>query len=411
MYKIQGINIKHLLKLYAVVYAVDNSDLILDSVRQILNVARIGGSGSLQQKQLKMKVLSLKRHQTPQIITLYYLLFTLLSFHGKRNILVASFLSGAVLAGLPRRLLTDMALTMTVRAMDTQFQNEVSSVVSSSLFILSVTEIMYSWFYYPESLPPSYRSFISKFAEIDFDLLKLLRAFKEGQVWYGHNKLPSYLQDFYQRTGVTPAKDDCKFFECNHIVHPGIGCGQNAVMRLCKGAVKAFSMYGPLYMMPLIISTLLMGKKLTMRRLLRTLISAARSSLFIGTFIALIWGGICSVRNYVRNEYVFGPLIASFLSGFSIFIEHAHRRHELALYCLPRALYSFGYRLTQALDSDKEQQREITNTGKSLRQFVSTLTYAIIFSSASSIIVTRTFTRPKSVRPLTAKLVKSLLNV
>ena len=53
------------------------------------------------------------------------------------------------------------------------------------LFQLSCLEIMYSWFFTPETLPREYVSWISRLADMDHRLLNYLRAFRRGEVTYG----------------------------------------------------------------------------------------------------------------------------------------------------------------------------------------------------------------------------------
>jgi hypothetical protein len=52
-------------------------------------------------------------------------------------------------------------------------------------------------------------------------------------------------------------------------------------------------------------------------------------------------------RRYTSNviDYIWGPLLGSFMCGFSVLIEKPHRRAEMALYVLPRALYSMWSRI------------------------------------------------------------------
>ena len=75
------------------------------------------------------------------------------------------------------------------------------------------------------------------------------------------------------------------------------------------------------------------------RSITDSLLPAARSSLFLGTFAALIWLGICVARNTI-NPYdkPIGVLIATFLGGLAILIESTYKQHQLALYCIPKAV-------------------------------------------------------------------------
>jgi hypothetical protein len=77
-------------------------------------------------------------------------------------------------------------------------------------------------------------------------------------------------------------------------------------------------------------------------RIGKTLLSAAQSSTFLASFITVIWSVICFSRNtFNRFDGPIGPALGTFFCGFSILIEIPSRRHQLALYCLPKAIDSF----------------------------------------------------------------------
>ena len=76
-------------------------------------------------------------------------------------------------------------------------------------------------------------------------------------------------------------------------------------------------------------------------------IGALRSSAFLGSFIGLVWAGVCGHRNACGNDIPRGPLFASFLSGWAILLEHRRRRPELAVYVAPRALQTAWVLLRQ----------------------------------------------------------------
>lgn len=52
-----------------------------------------------------------------------------------------------------------------------------------------------------------------------------------------------------------------------------------------------------------------------------------------------------SVRQLLGDDVTFGPWLGSFLCGFSVLIEKADRRRELACYVLPRAMQTLWHRL------------------------------------------------------------------
>lgn len=79
--------------------------------------------------------------------------------------------------------------------------------------------------------------------------------------------------------------------------------------------------------------------------LLRVGAHATQSSAFLGTFVGLVWSGVCFMRNLLHDETTLGPLLGSCLCGFSILLERKSRRSELACYVVPRALQSLWSRL------------------------------------------------------------------
>lgn len=89
--------------------------------------------------------------------------------------------------------------------------------------------------------------------------------------------------------------------------------------------------------------------------ILHILLASVRSSTFLGTYIAIIWYSICFVRtrfgyqllgvNQSRLDHTLGPLLGSMLCGLSLLVESKHRRGEMTLYVVPRALFSLTERL------------------------------------------------------------------
>lgn len=60
-------------------------------------------------------------------------------------------------------------------------------------------------------------------------------------------------------------------------------------------------------------------------------------------------------------DNIYGPLLGSFMCGFSVLIEKPHRRAEMALYVLPRAMYSMWSRIMSGRLS-----RRVESTGEML---------------------------------------------
>lgn len=80
------------------------------------------------------------------------------------------------------------------------------------------------------------------------------------------------------------------------------------------------------------------------RFLFYPLLATLRSASFLATFIASVWAGVCMTRQLFQTDIPQGPLLGGFLAGWSILLERKSRRGELALYVLPRAIWSVMHR-------------------------------------------------------------------
>jgi hypothetical protein len=109
---------------------------------------------------------------------------------------IASFTSAtAAFAMIPSVQKADVALTGFVRAVDVYIHSRpistpqwVKEHCSAIAFQLSTWQIMYSWFYYPESLPRMYNKWILRMANMDSVLLDELRFIKHGTTNYSPEK-------------------------------------------------------------------------------------------------------------------------------------------------------------------------------------------------------------------------------
>lgn len=133
------------------------------------------------------------------------------------------------------------------------------------------------------------------------------------------------------------------------IAHRGIeGCLPHLHNVWKAGFYDALKIYIPVHLLPAIIFH---HKRFTdPQQLVPTVkhvtTAALRSSTFLATFISFVWAPICLVRNITHQDTILGPLLGSFLSGFSILLERKSRRREMGLYCLPKALESAWWRIT-----------------------------------------------------------------
>ncbi|KAI9279370.1 hypothetical protein BY458DRAFT_532194 [Sporodiniella umbellata] len=194
---------------------------------------------------------------------------------------------------------------------------------------------------------------------IDDRLLKTLRAIRSGKWIYGKDTgLGPLLGDYCEEIGLPRSYGDPVFgrIDCA-VVHDGYhwGCEFNALNRFLKGFIKIFPVYLGVHLAP---PLLFKTKKLLenpVESLTHILKASLRSSTFLGTYIAIIWYSICLVRTRIghqllnvqqtRLDNTLAPLVGSMLCGLSLLIETRHRRGEMTLYVMPRALFSITGRV------------------------------------------------------------------
>lgn len=129
----------------------------------------------------------------------------------------------------------------------------------------------------------------------------------------------------------------CQFVPCS-IMHPGQGCKVHALGAFCRSAMAGLKMYGPFYLIQILISKrkeLMEDPKGTLWKTIKSLV---RSALFIGS---LNFGGrisLCYVGKYFQ---MFGPLhyvICSAICTSSVYFDGPQRRMSVAKYLLPRSI-------------------------------------------------------------------------
>jgi hypothetical protein len=233
-------------------------------------------------------------------------------------------------------------------------ESAVSRLTDPAIFALSSGLIMWTWIYLPSRLPRAYNKWIGSAAAVDGRLIEALRLCRTGKLRYGLDTgcadlLGSMCADYgWPEEWGNPAKSVP--FPCE-MVHMGCGpsCEYHAVSRFARSFRWAMATYLPLSLL------LALGRSSDHRRLpaglRRALLSAARSSAFLATFIALFYYGVCLARTRVgpsvlgkdaaaREKIDGGYCIACgcLLCGWSILFEHPGRRKDLALFVAPRAL-------------------------------------------------------------------------
>ncbi|CDS09623.1 hypothetical protein LRAMOSA10983 [Lichtheimia ramosa] len=286
----------------------------------------------------------------------------------------AIFLSSALSMFLVRRVFPrtktlDFTLFALVRALDVMAHRAYDSPTirervpgwlldygSVAVFTTACTEIMFAWFYAPERLPGSYSSWITKMSEMDKRLLMALRAIRNGD--WKDTGMQDLLGDYAVELGLPKAAGDPMNgrIPCQ-IVHQGqpYGCEVYAVNRFIKGFIKVYPLYLSVHLLPPLLfrtSQLLQNPG---SRLFQILKASTRSSTFLASFITIIWYSICLVRTRIGHQVLnvnqsyldntLAPLVGCMLCGLSLLIESPHRRGEMALYVVPRAMLSMFERV------------------------------------------------------------------
>ncbi|KAI5864233.1 hypothetical protein GGS23DRAFT_489056 [Durotheca rogersii] len=229
----------------------------------------------------------------------------------------------------------------------TQVESLISKLADPSIFAASCALIMWAWFYTPSRLPKAYTKWISSAAAVDARLIEALRRCRTGELRYGQETgqgplLQSMCADYeWPPEWGDPVKTIP--FPCE-IVHLGCGpsCEYHALSRFCRSFRWAMATYLPLN---------LAARKKDLRGLRIALSSAARSSSFLAAFIALFYYSVCLARTRIgphllgrdvqTRQAIDGGICVGcgcFMCGWSIVIEKAARRKDMALFVAPRAL-------------------------------------------------------------------------
>eukprot|EP00658_Telonema_sp_P-2_P038664 TRINITY_DN27696_c0_g1_i2.p1 TRINITY_DN27696_c0_g1~~TRINITY_DN27696_c0_g1_i2.p1 ORF type:complete len:448 (-),score=89.77 TRINITY_DN27696_c0_g1_i2:202-1545(-) len=258
-------------------------------------------------------------------------------------------------AAQPRR--TSFALYTGVRASEFCLNGLTSSGwlpewggFDTAMFCASCSRIMYAWFYAPDTLPVHYEKWITLMSEVDPRLRAGLRALHLGSApgyeSVGYGTRSDILASYCNAHGVDPALGD--LVSCipvpSQVVHPLSPNGlHNFCRRWIRGFIKALLIYTPIHVVPIMVfaPASLLNNPVSVS-LVRIGSAVVRSSGFLASFIAIVWGAITTVRApwFLNDDRVWGPLIGSSLCGLSLLIEKKSRRKELAMYVLPRAVES-----------------------------------------------------------------------
>jgi hypothetical protein len=229
------------------------------------------------------------------------------------------------------------------------------------LFCFSAATIMHAWFYSPSRLPPTYNTWISAAAGLDQRLLLALRHARYGTWVYGRDTgMARLLGSLCHDIGLPEELGDPAVtipVPCE-LVHMGCSksCETHALVRFWKGWLFAAKMYAPIQVIMLARHMRRKARPgnqfagLTRAILIKSLGDMARSSAFLGTFVAFVYYGVCLSRTRLGPKLFSSKTVTPqmwdaglctlsgcLLSGTSILIEQPRKRLEVLFFVLPRA--------------------------------------------------------------------------
>lgn len=231
----------------------------------------------------------------------------------------------------------------------TSLETMISRFADSFVFALSSGMIMWAWFYFPDNLPRAYNRWIRGVAQVDRRLVEVLRRARKGDFVYGRDTgqaplLQSMCKEYnWPLTWGDPAQTvpiPCE------LVHSGFGpsCHWHAAMRFLGAFKIALATSLPLQI-------LMKARKLSWMAFERALKDALRSAAFLGSFVGLFYYGVCLSRTCLGPKLLrpdkITPMMwdqglciraGCMLCGWSILIEAAKRRQEIASFVAPKAL-------------------------------------------------------------------------
>lgn len=217
------------------------------------------------------------------------------------------------------------------------------------VFAGSAAVVMWAWFYVPEKLPRSYEKWIGQAAQVDSRLIEALRRMRRGTFVYGKDTGQAPLLQSMCRDYNWPEKwgDPAQTIPIPcEVVHMGCGpsCEKHAVFRFARAFKFACATYIPLQIV------LRLRRDRSAAAFGRAISDAAQSSAFLASFISLFYYAVCLARTRLGpklfDRKTVTPLMwdsglcvgaGCFMCGWSVLVEKARKRQELALFVAPRA--------------------------------------------------------------------------
>ncbi|EEH23000.2 hypothetical protein PABG_05211 [Paracoccidioides brasiliensis Pb03] len=282
----------------------------------------------------------------------------------------------------------------------THVESLAPQLTDACLFVTSSAIVMWAWFYLPERLPESYCKWIEEAAQVDSRLIDVLRSARRGEWEYGkpsQNKPPlqSMCEDYgLPREWGNPEKTIP--FPCE-LVHMGCGpsCERHAIWRFIKAFKFACATYLPLQLA-------LRWRSRSIAVLLNAAKNAVRSSAFLSFFISIFYYSVCLARTrlgprlFSRKRITpmmwdSGLCVAAgcVMCGWSILVENAKKRLEVALFVAPKAAAT----LLPRRYAEKYQWRE-----------------QVVFSLSTAVVLACIQERPEMIRGVLGKVLGQVFN-
>ena len=248
-----------------------------------------------------------------------------------------------------------------------RFAQALKTIADPAVFASSAAVIMWSWFYCPERLPRGYNHWISAAASIDHRLIKTLRLARQGDYLYGQETGQAPLLEGLCRDLGLPEEwgDPVKTvpIPCT-LVHMNTGpsCEYHGMRRFWHGWKFAMEMYLPLQL-------IIRMRSPSLKSLMAGLRNAAVSSTFLGAFVAAFYYSVCLARTRLGPKLFSAKVITPQMwdsglcvlagclaCGWSILLEKANRRQDIAFFVAPRALATL---LPRVYDKQYKRREQI----------------------------------------------------
>ncbi|KAG5946232.1 hypothetical protein E4U53_006611 [Claviceps sorghi] len=235
----------------------------------------------------------------------------------------------------------------------TKAETLISTMTDPVSFVASCALIMWAWIYRPDHLPRAYTQWITSAAQVDIRLIEALRRCRTRDICYAKDTGQAPLLGTMCTEYNLPYEwgDPARSipFPCD-LVHMGRGpsCEYHAWRRFWLSWSWAMHTYLPL---ALALQLRHPARRHPLESTTAAVLSACRSSAFLGTYIALFYYGVCLARTRLgprllgrdpetRQRLDGGGCVAAgcLLCGWSVLVETARRRTDMALFVAPRAL-------------------------------------------------------------------------